>query len=214
MLYKHTLGYGKFFSADDGTGSGGAANGEAGDDASTGEKGDDTAGEGDDEAGNEGDDGEAPDVDALETSIANLKDTLKKERAAHKAAQREVKRLEAELKDALANTDTSDLTAKLAEMEGKWRDAVSRTAVIEAATAAHAVSPKAVYALIRDRVELDADGTATNLAELIDGLKNDDPALFRAAGGSLDGGTRGGAPRRRRAGPVARMAGAYSKTKK
>ena len=213
MLYKHTLGYGKFFSADDGTGSGGAQ-GDAGDEASTGEKGDDTAGEGDDEAGNEGDDGEAPDVDALETSIANLKDTLKKERAAHKAAQRDVKRLESELKAALESADTSDLTAQLAEMEGKWRDAVSRTAVIEAATAAHAVSPKAVYALVRDRVELDEAGAVQNIDALIEGLKADDPALFRSAGGSLDGGTRGGAPRTEPSTPTERLAGAYRQAKK
>lgn len=222
MLYKDRLFYGKFFAPDGDVGTGGAS-GIGGDDVDEGEDTVEDTGDGDDGGntgenagdGNDGDDeGDEPDVAALEASVAKLTDTLKKERAAHKAAKREVTRLEGELRDALAKSDNSELEGKIADLERKLRDATSKNAITEAATAANAVSPKAVYALIRDKVEIDDEGNATNVAELVEALKNDEPTLFRAAGGSLDGGARSGSTRVEPKNPTERMAGAYAKNKK
>lgn len=225
MLYKDRLFYGKFFAPDGDVGTGGAS-GNGDDDVDEGEgtvedtvDGDDggntgeNAGDGDDGEGDV-DEGDEPDVAALEASVAKLTDTLKKERAAHKAAKREVTRLEGELRDALAKSDNSELEGKIADLERRLRDATSKNAITEAATAANAVSPKAVYALIRDKVELDDEGNATNVAELVEALRNDEPTLFRAAGGSLDGGARSGSTRVEPKNPTERMAGAYAKNKK
>src|SRR5690606_19794129 len=225
MLFKDRLFYGKLFAPDGDVGTGGAS-GNGNDDVDEGEgtvedtvDGDDggntgeNAGDGDDGEGDV-DEGDEPDVAALEASVAKLTDTLKKERAAHKAAKREVTRLEGELRDALAKSDNSELEGKIADLERKLRDATSKNAITEAATAANAISPKAVYALIRDKVEIDDEGNATNVAELVEALRNDEPTLFRAAGGSLDGGARSGSTRVEPKNPTERMAGAYAKNKK
>lgn len=80
---------------------------------------------------------------------------------------------------------------KAEELEQRYRSAVASSAVKDAASAAGAISPKAVYALIRDDVEFDDNGEPTNIADLIAQAQQDEPQLFRASGGSGDGG-RGG----------------------
>lgn len=80
---------------------------------------------------------------------------------------------------------------KAEELEQRYRSAVASSAVRDAASAAGAISPKAVYAMIRDDVEFDDNGEPTNIADLIAQAQQDEPQLFRASGGSGDGG-RGG----------------------
>lgn len=87
-----------------------------------------------------------------------------------------------------------DFKAKYEQSEARYRGVVARSAVTDEATKAGAISPKAVYALIRDDVEFDKAGEPTNIAELIAQAKTDEPQLFRAAGGSGDGGKGNSSP--------------------
>lgn len=79
-------------------------------------------------------------------------------------------------------------------LETRLRDLSARSAVTDAARDAKALSPRAVYATIRDDLEYDDDGMPVNVASLIKQLVKEEPALFdlRAANGSGDGGK--GAP--------------------
>lgn len=127
---------------------------------------------------------------------------LKAERDARKKAERDLKALNtrlAELENAGKSEDEKRAQAlKAAEerataAESRYRTAIGRAAVTDAASKAGAISTKAVYALIRDDIDFDDDGEPTNIAALIAAAKKDEPQLFRAAGGSGDGG-RGGPP--------------------
>ncbi len=68
---------------------------------------------------------------------------------------------------------------------------LGRASVIEAATKANAVVPRAIYGLMRDDIEFDDDGEPTNIDALIAALRQDDASLFKASAGSADGGKRG-----------------------
>lgn len=72
--------------------------------------------------------------------------------------------------------------------EQRLRDANARSAVTDAATKANAISIKAVYALIRDDLGFDDDGEPMNVADLLAQAKKDEPQLFKASNGSVDGG--------------------------
>lgn len=183
MLFMHTLRYGKMFSpdGDGGGGAGASAEGE-------GQSGDGDAGNGSgDNAG--GDD------------IAGLKSALDKERKAARDAGKQLKTALDELNQ-LKNAGKSDeekrdaalkdATARAEAAEKRLQDANARSAVTEAATKANALSARAVYALIRSDLEFDDAGEPTNVDALIRQALKDEPALFRAANGSGDGGK--GAP--------------------
>jgi outer membrane murein-binding lipoprotein Lpp len=212
MLFKHHLGYGKFFSVD-GEGGGGGTSASGDEQGGDGEQNEGAAsGEGSD-AGESGDDtdGDSTDeVGKLTESVTKLETTLKKERADRKAAQREIARLQGELDAA----GTNDHSAEIDEWKGKYRDEVARNLAMEEATALHAISPKAVYGLIRDKVTLDDDGNVANVKELVEALKADDPALFRAAGGTADGGATGGKLRHDDRTPTLKMANAYEENQR
>jgi DNA repair exonuclease SbcCD ATPase subunit len=75
--------------------------------------------------------------------------------------------------------------------ESRYRAAIGRSAVTDAASKAGAISSRAVYALIRDDIEFDDDGEPQNIDALIAAAKKDEPSLFRAAAGSGDGGKGG-----------------------
>ena len=197
MLYKHLLGYGKFFSPDGDSGGGGG----------TGDQGTGTDGGDGNDAPPEGDgDGKGDDtgesVDTLKASITRLEGTLEKERELRKTADREARRIRQELagrgnpEEAVATITTERDTARAEadDWRGKYRDAVARNALIEAATEAGAVSVKAVVGLLSGKVELDDDGNPANIAEIVKALQEDDPALFRHAGGTADGGITGKRP--------------------
>lgn len=75
--------------------------------------------------------------------------------------------------------------------EERARTALGKAAVLAAAPKANVISPKAAYASIRHDLEFDDEtGEPTNVNELLNKLKVDDPDLFRAH--SADGGK--GAP--------------------
>ncbi len=77
------------------------------------------------------------------------------------------------------------------ELETRLRDVTASTAARDAAAKAGARSPRAVYALIRSDIEFNKQGEPTNIAELIEAAKTDEPGLFKAADGTADGGASG-----------------------
>lgn len=81
---------------------------------------------------------------------------------------------------------------RAATLESRLRDLSARSAVTDAATKANAISPRAVYALIKPDLEYGDDGEPTNVDALLKQAIKDEPSLFRAANGSGDGG-KGGA---------------------
>ena len=128
---------------------------------------------------------------------------LKAERDARKKAERDLKALRARLDD-LENAGKSEDEKRAAALkaaedrataaESRYRAAIGRAAVTEAASKAGAISSKAVYALIRDDIDFDDDGEPTNIDALVAAAKKDEPGLFRAAAGSGDGGKGGTSP--------------------
>ncbi len=78
--------------------------------------------------------------------------------------------------------------ARAATLETRLRDLSARSAVTDAAAKANAISPRAVYALIKPDLEFDDDGEPTNVDTLIKQAIKDEPDLFRAVAGSGDGG--------------------------
>ncbi len=132
---------------------------------------------------------------------AALKDAGKKalesERTARRAAEKSLKALESRIAE-FENRDKSDterLTAErdrlakdLEAREAKLRDVNARGVVTDAATKAGAISPSAVFALVRGDLEYDADGEPTNVDAVIAAAKKDEPKLFPGAPGKADAG--------------------------
>ena len=110
-----------------------------------------------------------------------LEEAEAKLKAADDAKLSETERLQQRLKD-------------LEERESRWaserRERDARDAVIEAASGEKvgARNPRAVYRLVKDDLEWDADGNLTNLDAVLKQAKTDYPELFGRAVGSGDGG--------------------------
>jgi hypothetical protein len=95
------------------------------------------------------------------------------------ASKTELERRDAALKAAEDRAST---------LETRLRDLSARSAVTDAATKVNAISPRAVYALIKGDLDFDDDGNPTNVDALLKQAQKDEPSLFRAANGSGDGG--------------------------
>lgn len=108
-----------------------------------------------------------------------LKDAESKAQAAEDAQKPELERIIAE-----RDRYKSDAEAALA----RAREKSGKAAALEVARGANAISPTAIYALIRDRIEYDDDDEPSNLESLIAKARKDEPNLFQAASGSGDGG--------------------------
>jgi hypothetical protein len=118
---------------------------------------------------------------------------LRKEAAGYRKKVEEYEsanQTEAEKRDAALKAAEDRATT----LETRLRDLSARSAVTDAASKANAISTTAVYALIRSDLEFDDNGEPTNVQALIKQAQKDEPALFRAANGSGDGG-RGAAGR-------------------
>lgn len=84
-----------------------------------------------------------------------------------------------------------ELEEKATGLERERRETVVRSALAAAAAKAGAIYPDAVVKLIDpDGVEITDDGHAKNLDAVLAPLKQQFPAMFRAANGSADGGSR------------------------
>lgn len=139
------------------------------------------------------------DTPAESHDTANL-DDLKKVRSEAASLRKRLKDAEAKLSQfEQANQSEDEKIAQRLQQaeerataaESRLRAEIGRRAVTDEAAKQGAISTKAVYALIRDDIAFDDDGEPTNIADLITQAKKDDPALFRAASGSADGGKGG-----------------------
>lgn len=122
---------------------------------------------------------------------------IQREREARKAAEKARADLEKRVKafedaqktEAQRQQDALEAAEQRANtFEQRYRGVVTRSAVAEEATKAGAISTNAVYALIRDDITFSDDGEPTNVTKLIAKARDDEPQLFRASGGSGDGG--------------------------
>lgn len=152
------------------------------------------------EAGDSTDDSQRTDQASEPSTIDSLPDWAKKEiRSLRKEAGTYRTRVK-EFEDAQkteAERQAEALKAaeeRATQFEQRFRDANARTAVTDAATKAGAVAPSLIYRAVRDDLQFDDDGNATNIAEVLDALKASEPQVFRAAGGSGDGGQGGQGP--------------------
>jgi hypothetical protein len=184
--------YGRMFFAPDGDGGSGGTGGAGGD---SGDQGDG------DQGGSAGGDSEdSSDEDAGTPPTAEQLKVLEQERDKAKADAKRVDRL---LKDAqrrlaeFENADKSDEEKRAAELkaltdradaaEQKLRSANAKAALTAAATAAKAIDPTAIVALVRESLEYDDDGEPTNVETVIAEARTRHPALFKAASGRGDG---------------------------
>lgn len=103
------------------------------------------------------------------TKVKTYEDAQKTE------AEKQAEALEA------ANSRTATLLARV-------RDLTAQSAVTEAAREAGAIEPALIYRAVRGDLEYDDDGNPTNVAAVLADLQKTAPSVFRAAGGSGDGG--------------------------
>jgi hypothetical protein len=140
--------------------------------------------------------GDAPDLTAMQSKIADLESDNKKYRDERRAA--EEKRAQDEAEAEAAKLSSQERTAKeIAELKQALADATqvaqtkgSKVAFLEAATKAKATYPEDIYKLVdHSAIKFDDDGEVTNAVALVEALKKERPGFF-AGGGSFDGGAR------------------------
>lgn len=94
-------------------------------------------------------------------------------------------------------TATRERDADRAETERlrtENRDLKVGDTVTKAAAVAQAFNPTTVYGLIKDKIEVDQAGAATNVAALLTALKASDPYLFKRTSADAGAGQQGGSP--------------------
>lgn len=104
-----------------------------------------------------------------------------------------------EIEDA-SKTELERLTGQVNDFRSKYEQTVtelqntrSESAFLEAAREARARAPKTLFRAYRDQLEYDTAGQPTNIAEVIEAIRNDEPDLFQPANGTSDAGRRGDA---------------------
>ena len=175
MLFKHTYGFGKYFSPD-GEGGGGAGAGVVAVDAVV----DPAVGE--------------PAAKPVEPSANKLiKDFAASRGVTVESLLTQFSDLENKGKTELQRlNDERDTFKTQAETNAaSLRTERAERAVLAAAAKANAVDPDAVLALATSRLEFDADGKPTNVDAVIDALRTEKAERFKASAGSLDGGAAG-----------------------
>lgn len=152
------------------------------------------------------DEGGADESDGKETQREEdrgIRSALQKERDARKAAEKSIKAFERRIAE-IEGKDKSDverltgerdkLLKDLDERSGKLRLTLAEQAVRDAAESAGARNPKLVFRIVRDDLDIDEDGSVSNLDAAIKDAKKSAPELFGAGNGKADGG-RGGEER-------------------
>lgn len=158
------------------------------------------SGDGDGDGDNQGDgDGKGGESKG-DDDVAGLKFALESERTKAKTAARELKTAQQEL-NRLKNAGKTDEEKRDADLKGAQERAdvaetrlqtlAGRAAITDAAAKVHAISPKAVFALVKDDLTYNDDGEPTNVAAVIAQARKNEPDLFRASGGGGDGGAKG-----------------------
>ncbi len=132
-----------------------------------------------------------------------LKDAESKVQAAEEAGKSEDEKRTAALTAAVERAEAA---------ERRFRESNARSVVYEAV--GNLASPRAVFALIRDDLEYDDEDQPTNVAALISRERKADPTLFRASGGSADGGANTQNTGKEFSSPTERMSNAYDQLSK
>ena len=147
---------------------------------------------------------EAPQEEAPTTFDADYVAKLRQEAAKYRTEAKSMKAAADELAKikAAQQTEAERLAEArtLAEQQAteyrqKYTGLLTLQQVTDAATEAHAISPRAVYALIKDQIVVEDDGTVTGIPEAIKALQKSDPALFDTrTPGTLDANAGRGIP--------------------
>lgn len=91
-------------------------------------------------------------------------------------------------------TEDERRKAEVEELKLQVRTRDLRDAVLESAQSANAKNPKAIYKLIKDDIEFDDKGKATNIAEAMKQVQLDFPEQFETAATAASGGDKTTAP--------------------
>lgn len=119
-------------------------------------------------------------ADARGVTVAKLLDQFSE---MENAGKTELQRIEGE---------RDQFKGKFESLTNRYRTAVAKSAVSEAAGKVNAIDPAAVFAIVRDDLEFDDEtGDPTNVDAVLKDVQKRHPALFRAANGSADGGKGG-----------------------
>lgn len=173
-----------------------------------------TSDESTDESADERDDDEeesdSEDIERLRDDLKKARNEAKNLRRRLRAAERERDEARAGQSDVAAQLqgDLETARSRIGELEDELRDIKSRDVVRQEAEKAGAISPNAVYALIRDDLEYDDQGNPTNVSEVIDQLREREGRLFAHAAGHADGGPTGDVIDA--VDPISRMTAAYA----
>lgn len=140
--------------------------------------------------------GDAPDLTALQSKIAELESDNKKYRDERRKAE-DRRKADEEAAAAEKLSDSERYAKQIADLEQRVADATqvaqtkeTKAAFLKAATQAKATYPEDVYKLVdHTAIEFDDEGNVRNADALVESLKKDRPALFGGAG-SFDGGAR------------------------
>lgn len=130
-------------------------------------------------------DGQEPEAGKDETFTREYVAQLRRENAEHRRKAQEATQAAEEARLAALpeaerlQSANAALTTETETLRNEVRDLKASGAVIAAAAAAH--DPALVYSLIRDEVELGADGKPSNHLVLIAALRKERPYLFRRA---------------------------------
>lgn len=139
-------------------------------------------------------------TDDAKEDTGKLKDTLRKEREARRAFEKQAKDLEKRLAD-IEGKDQSDVERLTRERDAlkkahddaqtalRDRDAIDALRTELAKNGA--VAPDVAVKALRGDLDYDDAGTPTNVEALVKSLRKDAPQLFRATEGGADGGAKG-----------------------
>lgn len=173
----------RFFEGESNSGSGGdSGNGGGG----SGDGGSSSGGAGGAGSGNSGaSGGDGDDDDDFDPKAA--KDLIRTLRKSERDLKKSVTNLQGKVSE-FENANKSDLEKaqqradaaekRASELEAKVKAAEIRGAVADAARSSGAIYPDDVYALIQDKIEIGAEGSPSNVQDLIKDLRTSRPALF------------------------------------
>ena len=176
----------------DGTEGGGAAGGE-GNDGGTGQQGGTTEGQLQDQQGGDQSGTSRAGTESQPSANKLIKDFAAARGITVEALLSSYEELENAGKTELqkATGDRDRYKADAERLTAELRDARSESAFVEAARAANARGPKTLFRAYKDQLAFDKSGNPTNIAEVIDKAKADEPDLFKPATGNSDAGRRG-----------------------
>lgn len=108
----------------------------------------------------------------------------------NKEAAKQVGPLTTQVSELTARAETAEADA--ATWRGKYQGLLKESAILDAATTAGALSPRAVLALAKENVDVDDDGEVTGVEAAIKAVQNAEPSLFNTRPPAVRDATAGG----------------------